>query len=57
MKKIIADGIEERRTLPITFKIRPSYKDKLITEANKQDRTISAVIERALTEYFKIKKV
>lgn len=53
MKNRYAIDDEERRTKPISFKMRPSHYEQLLKQARFEDRSITSIIERALIFYFK----
>lgn len=53
MYKRYATDEEERRSHPMSFKIKPSHFDRLEKLSRKEDRSKSAIVERALTDYFK----
>jgi hypothetical protein len=48
---------EERRTIAISFKMKASHYDKLIKLSKEEDRSKTSLMERALVEYFKKKKL
>lgn len=52
MKSRYAVDDEERRTIPMSFKIKPSHYAILKKRAEKEDRTVTSIIERALVLYF-----
>lgn len=57
MKKRYAVDDEERRTVPMCFKIKPSHHEKLTDLAKKEDRSITSLMERMIVSYFKKNKV
>jgi predicted transcriptional regulator len=48
---------DERRSKSMTFRIKPSYRVKLEKLCKNEERSITYMIERALTDYFKAKHI
>lgn len=57
MKKRYAVEDEERRTIPMSFKMKPSHHARLIEMAKAEDRSKTSLIERMVVEYFRKNKV
>lgn len=49
--------LDEKRTLSMTFRIKPTYRERLESLCKADERSITFELERAMDEYFKVRKV